>query len=160
MRRQLKVVVDVLDGMLKNGVCLTWSLELTVQWDCILRAGPVHPVSLDDLLRFRYGGVGWFHGFIHRVVVLRTDEPLRNLTEWMREDPSVRQYRWLRPDFVPPTPFLLTPGVSGVLAVRIDEEFRKAWLPFFCPSGQREASLEEFNLEIDGWLPMLPEISS
>ena len=55
----------------------------------------------------------------------------------------------------------LTHGGSGVLAdpARIDEESRKAWLPFFCRSGQREASLEEFALEVDGWLPVLPVVS-
>ena len=33
----------------------------------------------------------------------------------------------------------LTPGGSGVLAdpAKIDEEFRKAWLPYFCRSGKR-----------------------
>ena len=64
---------------------------------------------------------------------------------------------------VPPAPFFqrkphLTPGGSGVLAdpARIDEEFRKAWLPYFCRSGQRDTSLEEFSLEVEGWLPLLP----
>ena len=68
----------------------------------------------------------------------------------MREDPLVHPEKWLRPDLVHPAPFLqcdsgLTPGGSGVLADpgRIDEEFRKAWLPYFC-----------------GWLPLLPEVSS
>ena len=41
---------------------------------------------------------------------------------------------------------------------RIDAEFRKAWLPCFCCSGQRETSLDEFGFEVDGWLPILPEI--
>ena len=51
-------------------------------------------------------------------------------------------------------------GGSGVPAdpARIDEEFRKAWLPYFCRSGQREASLDEFAQEDDGWLPVLPEV--
>ena len=31
--------------------------------------------------------------------------------------------------------------------------------PTFCRSGQKDASLEEFNLEVDGWLPLIPEIS-
>ena len=34
----------------------------------------------------------------------------------------------------------------------------KAWLPYSCRSGQREASLEEFNEEVVGWLPLLPEV--
>ena len=73
-------------------------------------------------------------------------------------------YKWLRPDSVHPAPFLqckphLTPGGSGVLAAppRIDEEFRKAWLPYLCRSGQRDTSLEEFDREVEGWLPLLPE---
>ena len=41
---------------------------------------------------------------------------------------------------------------------RIDEEFRKAWLPYFCRSGQWDTSLEKFDREVDGWLPLLPEI--
>ena len=32
-------------------------------------------------------------------------------------------------------------------------------LPYFCRAGQREASLEEFAVEVDGWLLLLPEIS-
>ena len=75
----------------------------------------------------------------------------------------IHPYKWLRPDLIPPSPFLqcdshLTPDGSGVLSdpARIDEEFRKAWLPYFCRSGQRETSLEEFSFEVDGWLPVLP----
>ena len=43
--------------------------------------------------------------------------------------------------------------VLGVLAdpARIDEGFRKAWLPYFCRSGQRDTSLEEFSFEVEGW---------
>ena len=77
----------------------------------------------------------------------------------------LRPHRQLRPDLVPPSPFLrcdprLTPGGSGVLAdpAPIDEEFRKAWLPYFCRSGRREASLKEFDEEVEGWLPWLPEV--
>ena len=58
-----------------------------------------------------------------------------------------------RPDLVPCAPVLqcephLTPGGSGVLAdpARIDEEFRKAWLPYFCRSGQRDASCENHRV--------------
>ena len=40
----------------------------------------------------------------------------------------------------------------------IDEEFRKAWLLHFCRSGQRETSLDECSFEVDGWLPLLPEV--
>ena len=71
----------------------------------------------------------------------------------------VHPYRWLRPDLVLPAPFLQCGG-SGVLAdpARSDEAFRKAQLPYFCRSGQRETSLDEFNEEVAGWLPVLPEV--
>ena len=54
--------------------------------------------------------------------------------------------------WLPPAPFLQckphpTPAGFGVLAdpARIDEEFRKALLRYFCRSGQRDTSLEEFS---------------
>ena len=72
--------------------------------------------------------------------------------------------KWLQPDLVLPALLLqcqphLMPGGSGVLAdpARNDEEFRKAWLPYLSRCGQREASLEDFDREVDGWLPLLPE---
>ena len=45
----------------------------------------------------------------------------RGWRNWLREDPLVHPYRWLRPDLVPPAPFLLcephlTPDDSGVLS--------------------------------------------
>ena len=117
---------------------LARSVELTAQWDGILAAGPLYPVTLDDLSTVRGLGIGDFHRVGSDVL------------------PMVHTYRWLRPDLVAPAPFLqckpdLTPGGSGVLAdpARIDEEFRKAWLPYFCRSGQRETSLGEFALEVD-----------
>ena len=125
---------------------LARSLELAAQWSCTLSIGPLHPVTSDDLLRVQEGGLGWFREvggdlharlseFIHRIVVHRRDGAIRSWRGWLREDPLVRPYRWLRPDLVPPSPFLrcdprLVVGGSGVLADpdRIEEEFRKAWL--------------------------------
>ena len=104
--------------------------------------------------------------FIHGVVVHRREEATRRWRNWLREDLLVHSYRWVRPDLVHPAPFLRcdtlsTLGGSGVLAdrARIDEEFRKAWLPYFCRSGQRETFLEEFTQEVDGWLSLLREVS-
>ena len=122
--------------------------------------GPLYPVTLDDLSMDWGMGIGVFHhavsdvhrrlsDFIHAVVVHRRDEAIGRWRDWIRD---------------PPAPFLqcqphLTPGGSGVLADPArNEEFRKAWLPSFCPSGQREASLDEFDGEVDGWLPLLPEV--
>ena len=48
LRRRHKVVLDVLDALIPHGVTLAWSVELTSQWDRILRAGPVYPVTWVD----------------------------------------------------------------------------------------------------------------
>ena len=47
----------------------------------------------------------------------RRDEAVREWRNWIREDPLVHPYRWLRHDLVPPAPFLqcepcLTPDGS------------------------------------------------
>ena len=174
MRRRFQAVMDVLDALIRYGVSLSRSAELSAQWDKILAFGPLYLVTPDDLDVVRGLGVDDFNlvvsgvhhrlsNFIHSVVVHRRDEATRGWRNWIREDPIVHPKRWLRPDLVPPAPFLqckphLTPGGSGVLAdpARIDEEFRKAWLPYFCRSGQRETSLDEFSFEVEGWLPLLP----
>ena len=142
--------------MIRNGVSLSRSVELTVQWDCVLWVGLVPPISLDDLQSVRgvdigdfFRVVGVMHSrlsdFVHRVVFHRRDEALRGVAELATGGSFfVHPYQWLRADFVLPAPFLqceprLTPGESGVLAdpARIDEEFRKPWLPHFCRCGQK-----------------------
>ena len=72
----------------------------------------------------------------------------------------VHPKKWLRPDLFPPAPFLqckhhLTPGGSGVLAdpANINEEFRKAWLPYFCRSGQRIPALRNSVLRFKAGFP-------
>ena len=49
MWRRFKAVMDVLDAMIRYGVSLSRSVELTAQWDRILAAGPLYPVTLGDL---------------------------------------------------------------------------------------------------------------
>ena len=147
MRRIFKAVINVLDAVIRGGVSFARAVELTVQWDKILAAGPCYPVTHDDLGEVWVLGIGEFHrvvsglhrrlsDFIHSVVVHRRDEAIRVWRSWILEDPMVHPYKWLRPNLVPPSLFLqckphLTPDGSGVLAdpARIDEEFRKAWLP-------------------------------
>ena len=49
MRRRFKAVIDVLGAMIRSGVSLSRSAELTAQWDRILALGPLYLVTLDDL---------------------------------------------------------------------------------------------------------------
>ena len=132
MRRRFKAVMDLLDAMTRCGVSLSRSVELTTQWDQILALGPMYPVTLDDLSIGRHLGIGAFFDaaagvhrrfsdFIHQVVVHRRDEAVRGWRNWIQEDPLVHPYRWLRPDLVPPAPFLQcephrTPDGSGILS--------------------------------------------
>ena len=75
----------MLDAMIRDGITLARSLELTVQWDGIIRIGSVHPLTLQDSDLARMGGLGeWrrvvedlhfrLSDFIHRVVVHRRAE--------------------------------------------------------------------------------------
>ena len=76
--------MDILDAMIRCGVSLSRSVELTAQWDQILTIGPIYPVTRDDLSVSRGLGLGvFFHAaadvhrrlcdFIHQVVVARRD---------------------------------------------------------------------------------------
>ena len=88
MRRRFKAVMDVLDAMIRYGISLARSVELTAQWDRILAVGPLYPVTLGDLGAVQGLGIGDFHrvvsgihrrlgDFIHSVVVHRRDEAIR-----------------------------------------------------------------------------------
>ena len=112
VRRRFKAVMDVLDAMIRYGVSLSRSVELAAQWDRILAAGPLYPVTLVVLSVVRGMGIGAFYhaaygihrrlsDFIHAVVVCRRDEAVRGRRNWIREDPMVHPYRWLRPVLVP-----------------------------------------------------------
>ena len=177
LRRKLKAILDLLDAIIRCGASLTRAVELSHLWDCVVRMGSLWSVSVEDYVAARSCGVGESRRlvaglydrvstFIRGIVAHRRCVGITAWRNWLREDPLVHPYRWLRADRLPPSPFLqcdraLTPEGSGVLAdpVGIDQEFRKAWLPYFCRSGQRETSLDQFNSECDGWLPRLGEFS-
>ena len=84
LRRRTKAVMDAHDSVFRSGVSRARSVELTVQWEKILRTGPVYPVILHDLQSVRDGGVREFRrvtgdlhcrltDFVHGVVVHRRD---------------------------------------------------------------------------------------
>ena len=141
---------------------------------CDVAAGPCGPLSgahlavspavglpfFGDHVRVLYDAVV---DFLHKVVVQRGDVAVRGRRSWMLD--KVHPYRWLKPDLVAPAPFLccdpgLTVDGSGVLSDpdRIDEQFRTAWLPFFCRAGRGAVDLSAFDREVGGWLPHLGEV--
>ena len=69
LRRRLKAVMELVDAMIRYGVSLSRSIELSAQWDRILGIGPLFPVTLDDFQVLRGVGLGdFYHGVcgIHR----------------------------------------------------------------------------------------------
>ena len=84
---------------------------------------------------------------------------------WVLEDPLVHPYIFLRPDLVPLAPFLDcspedTVDGSGVLVEphAIDEQFRTAWMPFFCRGDKENADLDAFWAVAEGLTPLLDEV--
>ena len=155
---------------LRSGYSLARGLELTRQWGKVLRCGPLGTVS-EERLRTVSGlqlpGFGVevglthdeLHKFLHDIVVRRKDCAVRGWRAWILEDQLVHPYRWLRPDLVPPSPFLQCDPAStvdglGVLSdpSLIDRKFREAWLPHFCRSVRGVADLEDFSMEVEGGL--------
>ena len=87
---------------------------------------------------------------------------IRKCTMWLREDSSCRPYAWLRPDFVPPAPFLIFMDArtqSSRILVEphlINAELRKAWMPFFCRSGHPVVTPDQFLDFVGHLLPQEP----
>ena len=158
----------------RSGFTVSRGLELTRQWDRILADGPKGTVSAEKLAGVTGLGlaetevaVGRPHldldKFLQGVVRHRKEKAVQAWKTWVLEDPWVHLNRWLRPDLVPPSPFLQcdpsdTVGGSGVIAdpALKDARFREAWLPYFCRTIRGAADLYDFSAEVDGgWLPVL-----
>ena len=145
-RRRLKSVADVLKGIRSKGS--RWD-ALVRYWGAVCRHGPSGPISSlhpwDDWLppdlhgfyKWVFDSLEVLNGFFRQVVVSRRDEGIRRWKGWLREDLSSRPYAWLRPDFVPPSPFLVVPDPqtqSSHVVVEphlIDAEFRKGLVALF-----------------------------
>ena len=80
--------------------------------------------------------------FVLKVVHHRQTARLQAWSNSIREDLTSHPYQWLRPEFVPPAPYLVcnpqdSPNRSEILVQRpfIDAHFRKAWMPYFVGKG-------------------------
>ena len=99
MRRKLKAVMGVLEGMVRHGASFSRSVELTA-WDGILAVGPLYLVIWSDLHAVEGSGLGDFHrvasdvyhrrsDFIHGIFVRRRNEASKMWRNWFGEDPMV-----------------------------------------------------------------------
>ena len=119
---------------------------LSGYWEAVCRHGPCGPISslhpwdkwippdLHSFYRWVFDSLEVLDGFLKQVVVCRRDIGIRKWVNWLREDLSSRPYSWLRPDFVPPSPFPVVKdpqtGSSRILVEPhlIDADFRKGWI--------------------------------
>ena len=168
--------MSLLSAIVRDGYTLGRGLELDKQWSCVLSSGPIACLDWASLVGSPKGGVLEFltrvgeaidaiMDFVKRVVACRRDFAIQGWRDWILEDPLVHPYRWLRSDLVPPAPFLVcdpsvTVGGSGVLVDphAIDEQFRRAWMPFFCRGDKGNVDLDAFRKVAEGLTPLLPEV--
>ena len=175
-RRRLKSVADVLKGIRNKGFTQSRCDALLVRWGAVCRHGPCGPISSlhpwDDWIppdihgfyKWVFDSVEVLNGFIRQVVVSRRDVGVRKWTRWLRDDLSSRPYVWLRPDFVPPSPFFMVKHPLTESSRILVEPHRNACVPFFCRSGHPVVTPEQFLGFIGHLLPQenyldLPRIS-
>ena len=98
-------------------------------------------------------------------LVHRWDFAVRVWRSWVLDDPLVHPNKWLRPDLLPPAPFLDcdpkdTVDGSGVLLEphAIDEQFRMAWMPLFCRGDKGNADLDAFRAVAEKLTHLLDEV--
>ena len=110
-RRRLKSVADVLKGIQNKGFALSRWDALVGFWGAVCRHGPCGPLSslrpwdsgippdLHGFYKWVFDSLELLNGFLRQVVISRRDVGIHKWT---------RPYVWLRPDFVPPSPFSLS----------------------------------------------------
>ena len=173
-RRRLKSVADVLKGIRSKGFTQSRLDALLRRWGAVCRHGPcghissLHPwddwipPDLHGFFKWVFDSLEVLNGFLRQVVVSRRDDRIRMWTRWLREDLSSMPYVWLRPDFLPPSPFLVVKDPqteSSRILVEphpVDAEFRKAWMLFFCRSGHPVITPAQFLDFVGHLLPLEP----
>ena len=173
-RRRLKSAADVLKGIRNRGFTQSRWDALLMRWGAVCHHGPCGPLSSlhpwDDWIppdihgfyKWVFDSFEVLNGFLRQVVVSRRDIEIRKWTWWLRENLSSRPYVWLRPDFVPPSPFLVVKdpqSESSRILVEphlIDAEFRNAWMPLFCRSGHPLVTADQFLDFVGHLLPQEP----
>ena len=162
-RRSFVSVCNVLKGIKLHGFSEARVAALWHRWRAVVRMGPTGPVtSLDPWTHWippdLHGFYKWamdtlalLNEFVLKVVRHRQTSRFQAWSNWIREDLTSRPYQWLRPEFVPPAPYLVckpqdSPNGSGILVqpALIDAHFRKAWMPYFRREGHPVVTVQAF----------------
>ena len=171
----LKSVADVLEGIEDKGFTSSRWNALLGYWEAVCRYGPCGPISsLDPRDRWIPRDFHGFHklvcdslellnDFLQQVVVSR-DLGMRKWTRWLREDLSSGTYVLLRPDFVPPSPFLVVKILTLSLLVfwlnliLLMLSFVKVGCVFSCRSGHPVVTPDQFLDFVGHLLPQEPSL--
>ena len=109
----------MLKGIRKNGFSTVRWQALILRWAAVCRQGPTGPVVTLDPWRDwlppdLHGFFAWVFDtlkvldeFICRVASARKESAILSWKRWLNEDFSSRPFQWLRPDLVPPAPYLV-----------------------------------------------------
>ena len=174
-RRSFVSVCNVLKGIKQHGFSEARVAALEHRWRAVVRLGPTGPVTsfepwsswippdLRGFYKWAMDTSALLNEFVLRVVRHRQSSRSLAWANWIREDLASRPYKWLRPEFVPPAPYLVckpqdSPDGSGILVqpVFIDAHFRKAWMPYFRRAGHPVVTTQAFLDFVDDHLPQEP----
>ena len=159
-RRSFVSICNVLKGIKQHGFS---KAALELRWQAVVRLGPTGPVTsfepwtswippdLHGFYKCAMDTLALLDEFVLRVVRHRQSSRSIAWANWIREDLASRPYKWLRPGFVPPAPYLVcrpqdSPNGSGILVqpALIDAHFRKAWMPYFRREGHPVVTAQAF----------------
>ena len=165
LKKGLRAVASLVRSIANNCFSLARALELLVgvsDWDFLVGGSAF---GLDVFGARIDVSINMITEFVKQLAFHRRDFAIRGWRSWVLEDPLVHSYRWLRPDLVPPAPFLScdpkdSVDDSGVLVEphAIDEHVRKAWMPFFCRGARESAELDAFRAVAEGLTLLLDEV--
>ena len=129
-RRSFVSVCNVLKGIKLHGFSEARVTALWYRWRAVVRMGPTGPVTsfepwthwippdLHGFYKWTMDTLALLNEFVLKVVHHRQTARLQAWSNWNREDLTSHPYQWLRPEFVPPAPYLVckpqdSPNGSG-----------------------------------------------
>ena len=118
-RRSFVSVCNVLKGIKHHGFSEAKVVALEHRWRAVVRLGPTGlvtsfdpwthwiPPDLHGFYKWAMDTLALLNEFVLKVVRHRQSSRSLAWANWIREDLASRPYKWLRPEFVTPSPYLV-----------------------------------------------------